>query len=73
MKTIEFYIAKEKRLQLALDRVKLQLDRFSKGLRKDTDLWNDFHDLEYRIEERIKDNYYESKSMLFEKNGWVAY
>jgi len=73
MKAIEFYITKQDKLKTAIEKVKAELIKFSEGKRKDVDNWNNFHDLEDRLTDRLKDNYYESQSNNFEKYGFAIY
>lgn len=47
-----------------LEEVRSKIDSFQ---------WNDWHDLEYRISERLTENYFDYKSYLFEKNGFTTY
>lgn len=34
--------------------------------------WNNWHDLQYRLENRLKDNYSEYCDWHFQKFGWVS-
>ena len=73
MKTIKFYIKKQDKLKTAIEKVKAELIKFSEGERMDKDNWNHFHNLEDRLTDRLKDNYFESQSNNFEKYGFAIY
>lgn len=68
----QYFITKQNNLYKALAKVREILIHFKNGLRQDVENWNKYHDLEYRIEGRIKDNYCDYCSYFFDKNGWVA-
>jgi len=35
--------------------------------------WNEHHDLETRLENRLKDNFFDYQSWHYQQKGWAAY
>jgi hypothetical protein len=78
------FVKKQDRLNAALEKVKSHLqylaDKYhGKGYNKENgqevkevETWNDWHDLEERIKNRLWDNYYDHQQWHFEKFGWAV-
>ena len=73
IKRIEMrYQVKDTRLRSALNKVRTRLQQYKDTPDQEHKDWNDWHDLEDRIEARIKDNYFNYLQEQFRVNGWVA-
>jgi hypothetical protein len=79
------FIQKQDRLNSALEKVKNHLqylaDKYhGNGLfsqykgkeAEEIEKWNDWHDLEYRIKNRLWDNYHEHQQWHFQTFGWAV-
>lgn len=73
MKNYNFYKTKETNLNKAIAKVQIMLKDFSEGKRTDVENWNKCHDLEDRLTDRLKDNYFESQEGNFINNGIAIY
>ncbi len=76
MENFNYYKQKEQRLLKAIAVVKSRLKKYSDSTdaQKQTySDWNDWHDLEYRLQCRLEENYFDFKHEQFKVNGWVAY
>lgn len=82
--TAKYFIAKQDSIKKAIDRVNVKLAYYSSesakinGLWTDADHekfkdWNNLHDLEHRLENRLLDNFKEYQSWHFDTFGWCAY
>lgn len=69
---MEKYIIKQDRLNKALSRIDKQLNAFRTGERTDTENWNKYHDLRYRIESRLLQNYRDYLEYQFLTFGFYA-
>jgi len=71
---VQKFIKKQDALTAALLRVKNRLEHYTKNTKGNCDFpdWNDWHDLEYRIEARLRENYSNYLSWHFEKFQFVA-
>lgn len=71
------FLENERKLKNALSRVKRKLNYFSNNretlTKKDSECWNDWHDLENRLEDRIFQNWSDYKEWHFEENGFNVY
>jgi hypothetical protein len=80
------FVDKQNRLNAALEKVRAHLQyligkyhdrtvnfQSLKGKeKKEVDTWNDWHDLQDRIENRLIDNYQEAQRWHFKKFGWAV-
>lgn len=82
MKTSTNFQLVETRLNNALTKVKQRLEVLSErsGLpideqmkHPDHAIWNDLHDLEYRLNDRLWDNWSAAKSAHWDKHGFNVY
>lgn len=80
----DYFKAKERAINTALDMVKARLEHYKNESEKilgnwsDADRerfkdWNNWHDLQYRLEQRLWDNYCNYQSYCFEKHGISVY
>ncbi len=71
------FLENERKLKSALSRVKRKLNYFSDNretlTEKDRENWNNWHDLENRLEDRIFQNWSDYKEWHFEENGFNVY
>lgn len=84
MKDNSKFVKKQDRLNAALEKVKnhLQylLDKYdhrrgeprTETENEEVDTWNDWHDLQERIERRLIDNYQEAQNWHFQTFGWAV-
>ena len=61
---MEKFIKKQDVLNKALEKVKSKLDSIYAS--------NDWLDLQFRLQRRLQENYYEYQRWHFEEKGWVA-
>jgi len=73
MKTAEQFKAKETKLNKALKRVQDRLAFYLQTKDQDHPDWNDWHDLEERITQRLWDNWSAFKDWHWEKFGFNVY
>ena len=73
MKDLKYFKKKESQLKRAKDRTQKILRDFSKGKRTDEENWNLVHDLEYRIDDRIWNNWSEFKDWHWDNYGFNVY
>ena len=67
------YIKKQDVLNAALDRVKARLTYYSQNSSNRYEDWNQWHDLQDRIENRLQENYSKYLSWHFNEYGFVAF
>jgi hypothetical protein len=67
------YIKKQDVLNVAVDRVKARLTYYSQNSSNRYEDWNQWHDLQYRIENRLRENYSNYLSWHFNEYGFVAF
>lgn len=76
MKTREYFLKKQNRLLKARKKVQDRLQFFAENWRelpkKDLEIWNNWHDLEKNLENRLQDNYSSYLNWHFEKYGWSS-
>jgi len=72
--TPDNFIKKQSQLNAALERVKNRLKFYAENTKGNCDFpdWNNWHDLQDRIEDRLKNNYVNFLSWHFEKFQFVA-
>ena len=72
--TPEKFIKKQTQLNKALDKVKARLTFYSENTTGNCDFpdWNNWHDLQDRIEDRLKNNYVNFLSWHFEEFQFIA-
>jgi phosphate-selective porin len=84
MNTSAEFIKKQDRLNIAISKVSAKLMRYASEAAKITENrpyeialkfadWNNLHDLQYRLECRLKDNYVNYQEWHFNAFGWSAY
>jgi hypothetical protein len=83
MKPFEYYKRKETALNKALSKCESRLKQFqifansvkewTAKEHKAVERWNDWHDLKYRIEQRLIENYYNFQHQNFVQNGFAVY
>lgn len=68
------FIKKQYRLNAALDKIKARLKYYSENEERWQEFkdWNNWHDLQDRIEARLKDNYSDYQCWHFEKYQFIA-
>lgn len=69
----QYFKDKETRLNIALSKVQSKLKEYKDTPQIEHKDWNDWHDLEDRLKERLMDNYLAYQSYLFEVNGVAVY
>ena len=70
---MENFVHIEKSLLKALNKCHTKLNQFKNGEVIDLENWNKWHDLNDKIEERIKENIKNYHSWHFDQYGWNAY
>lgn len=73
---LQHFQDKEKSLQNALLRVKKKLENLKNNWQNmptnEVEKWNNWHDLEYRLQNRLKENYFNYQNWHFQKYDFVA-
>lgn len=73
---LQHFQDKEKSLQNALLRVKKKLENLKNNWQNmptnEVEKWNNWHDLEYRLQNRLKENYLNYQNWHFQKYDFVA-
>jgi hypothetical protein len=84
MNTPNQFLKTQNLLNIAIDKVKARLDYYSTERAKMPEMWTDehermfwdwnlLHDLQYRLECRLHDNYSKYQEWHFNTYGWAAY
>ena len=76
MKNIEYFLNKETQINISILKVESKLEWFKQN--KDRlseeviEKWNDWHDLQDRLQDRLQDNYCECGNWKFKTYGFLA-
>ena len=67
------FLETQERLNIALEKVKAKLTAYSQTPNEPHEDWNNWHDLQYRLENRLHDNYCEFTTWHWDTYGYNVY